>query len=53
MTFKKGEVEFYKKHDPNEMKQLYDHLSKQQSQIEKFLKEYTYNYVKKLWRKKK
>jgi len=49
MRFKKGELDFYKSHDPNEIEKIYNNNPNIQEHILFFVTNYKYNFVKKKW----
>lgn len=51
MRFKKGEIDFYKKHTPKELEDMYNDIPEKQEAILKFVETYDYNFVKETWKK--
>ena len=53
MKFKKGELSFYKKHNPRELKKIYKQFPENRNMIEYFCKIYEYSWVQKKWTKRR
>lgn len=53
MRFRRFELDFYKKHNPYELEKIGKENVNLIFFIDKFLKDYDYNYVTKKWSKKK
>ena len=51
MRFKRGELDFYKKHSPKELEELYNDIPDRQESIMSFVDSHQYNFVKKTWKR--
>ena len=51
MRYKKGELDFYKKHSPKELEEIYNAIPERQQAIMQFVETYNYNFVKQTWKK--